>query len=79
MPPNYEVILFAGYSNAEISEIIVLMEGWSVATYSSIAHCIVDHAERHEFQGDYLNYLRTAKNFNKKGASKKLLSNGSTR
>lgn len=79
MPSNYEIILFAGYTDAEIKEIEALMEGWGAGTYTSIPHSIVDHAERHGFQGNYLKYLRKANNFNKKGASKKLLSNGSTR
>lgn len=77
MPPNYETILFDGYTSTEIEEIKILMEGWAAATYTSIAHSIVDHAERHGFQGNYLKYLRKAHNFTKKGATKKLLSNGS--
>jgi len=70
MPPNYETVLFAGYADAEVEEIRVLMEGWAMGTYTSIAHSIVDHAERHGFQGDYLKYLRKARSFKKKGASK---------
>jgi hypothetical protein len=79
MLPDYEAILFSSYADAEIDEIRILMEDWNPATYTSIAHSIVDHAERHGFQGNYLRYLRKANNFNKRGSSKKQLSDGSTR
>lgn len=79
MPPNYEAILWANYTEAEIAEMLTLMADWQVATYTSVAHSIVDHAERHGFSGDYLKYLRKASNFNKRGATKKFLSDGSIR
>jgi hypothetical protein len=79
MPSDYEAILLSAYTDAEIDEIRVLMEGWNAATYTSIAHSIVDHAERHGFQGEFLKYLRKANNFNKRGARRKALSDGSTR
>ena len=79
MPPDYETILFSGYTAAEVDEIQTLMATWDAATYTSIAHSIVDHADRHGFQTDYLRYLRKAKNFNKKGAKRKTLSDASTR
>jgi hypothetical protein len=75
----YEQILFEGYTDAEADEIEALMVDWGLATYSSIAHSVVDHADRHRFLGDYLRYLRKAKNFNKKGARRKYLSDGSIR
>jgi hypothetical protein len=49
------------------------------ATYTSIAHSIFDHAERHGFPADYLKYLRKAHNFNRKRAKQKILSDGSIR
>jgi hypothetical protein len=75
----YERILFEGDTDAEADEIEALMAGWSLATYSSVAHSIVDHADRHGFMGNYLRYLRKAKNFNKKGAQRRYLSDGSIR
>ncbi|MBE9013222.1 hypothetical protein IQ250_23780, partial [Pseudanabaenaceae cyanobacterium LEGE 13415] len=67
----YEQILSISYTEDEILEIEALMTDWDQATYSTIAHSIIDHAERHGFAGDYLRYLRKAKNFNKKGARQK--------
>lgn len=78
-PDPYEQILFTGYTEAEISEIEALMADWDRATYESPAHSIVDHAERHGFSDNYLRYLRKAKNFNKKGARQKVLSDGAIR
>lgn len=79
MPLDYETTLFSGYTDAEIEEMRSLMQSWNIATYTSIAHSIVDHAERHGFQGDYLRYLRKARSFNKKGARRKVLSDASIR
>lgn len=76
---DYEATLFSGYTDAEIEEMRSLMQAWTVATYTSVAHSIVDHAERHGFQDNYLRYLRKAKNFSKKGANRKSLSDASTR
>ncbi|MGG6267376.1 hypothetical protein ACQ4M3_28560 [Leptolyngbya sp. AN03gr2] len=75
-PDPYEQILFTGYTEDEILEIELLMSDWDQATYPTIAHSIVDHAERHGFSGEYLRYLRKAKNFNKRGARQKVLSDG---
>jgi hypothetical protein len=75
----YEKILFSGYTEAEIAEIKRLMQRWDQATYPSLANSIVDHAQRHNFEGNYLTYLRKADNFSKKGAKKKILLNGAIR
>lgn len=75
----YEQVLFTGYTEDEILEIEALMATWDQATYETLAHSIVDHAERHGFSGNYLKYLRKAKNFNKKGARQKVLSDGAIR
>lgn len=76
---TYEEILFKGYTEAEVAEIKILMENWDKATYATLANSIVDHADRHDFEDNYLKYLRKAKNFNKKGARKKILSDGAVR
>lgn len=75
----YEDILFEGYSDQDITEIKTLMQNWDQATYPSLAHSIVDHANRHGFKGKYLKYLRKSVNFNKKGSTKKRLFNGAVR
>ncbi|MGK7885348.1 MAG: hypothetical protein AB4057_12085 [Crocosphaera sp.] len=76
---RYQKILFTGYSEQEIEEIQMLMEKWDKATYPTLANSIVDHADRHNFQDNYLKYLRKAANFNKKGAKKTKLPNGTMR
>jgi hypothetical protein len=58
--------LCAGYSEAEVSEIKQYIKDWDASTYTSVAHSILDHALRKEFEP--LKYLRKANNFNKKGA-----------
>ncbi|MGH7998689.1 MAG: hypothetical protein ACREPR_04465 [Brasilonema sp.] len=75
----YEEILFRDYAEAEIAEMKSLMENWDKATYTTLANSIVDHADRHDFTGNYLKYLRKANNFNKKGARKKTLPDGALR
>ena len=72
-------ILFEGYTPQEIVEIQTLMQKWDKATYPTLANSIVDHADRHGFQANYLKYLRKAANFNKKGSRKKQLPNGALR
>jgi hypothetical protein len=79
MTDPYEALLFQTYTEAEIQEIETLMTEWDAATYSSIAHSIFDHAERHGFLADYLKYLRKAHNFNRRRAKQKILSDGSIR
>jgi hypothetical protein len=79
MTDPYESLLFQTYTEAEIQEIQTLMTEWNAATYSSVAHSICDHAERHGFSSDYLKYLRKAHNFNRKRAKQRLLSDGSRR
>ena len=49
MTDPYESLLFQNYTEAEIREILALMTEWDLATYTSIAHSVVDHAERHGF------------------------------
>lgn len=75
----YQQILFQGYNDLEVAEIQTLLQKWNKATYPNIANSIVDHANRHGFQEDYLKYLRKANNFNKKGARKTKLLNGALR
>jgi hypothetical protein len=79
MADPYETLLFQNYTEAEIQEIRDLMDEWAAASYTSIAHSIFDHADRHGFQSDPLRYLRKAHRFNRKRAQKKPLSDGSTR
>lgn len=75
----YEEILFKGHTEAEVAEIKILMRNWDKATYATLGNSIVYHADRHNFENNYLKYLRKAKNFNKKGARKKILSDGAVR
>ncbi|MEH2325301.1 MAG: hypothetical protein V7K32_17415 [Nostoc sp.] len=42
------------------------MKQWDIATYTSVAQSILDHAARKRIEP--LKYLRKAHNFNKKGA-----------
>jgi hypothetical protein len=58
--------LCEGYSEAEVAEIKQYVNDWDASTYTSVAHSILDHALRKEFEP--LKYLRKADNFNKKGA-----------
>jgi hypothetical protein len=58
--------LCSGYTEAEVAEIQQYLTEWDASTYMSVAHSILDHASRKEF--DPLKYLRKAHNFNKKGA-----------
>ena len=75
----YAQTLFRRYNHEEIKEIQDLMQKWERATYPTLAHSIVDHADRHGFKDNYLKYLRKAANFQKKGAKKKQLPNGALR
>jgi glutathione peroxidase-family protein len=79
MTDSYELLLLQGYGESEVAEIQALMTEWDLATYTSVAHSIVDHADRHGFRPDYLKYLRKAHNFNRKRAKQRVLSNGSVR
>lgn len=58
--------LYQNYTEVEITEIEVYLSEWSAATYISIAHNILDHADRKQL--DPLKFLRKAHNFNKKRA-----------
>ncbi len=79
MTDPYEVLLFQNYTEDEILEIRSLLLEWDAATYTSVAHSITDHSDRHGFQNNYLKYLRKAHNFNRKRAKQKRLSDGSIR
>ena len=57
-------------NESQMREIERLMQGWGQASYDSVAHCIVNHANRHGYPGNYLKYLRKAANFNKKRSRK---------
>jgi len=63
--PFFE-ILCQDYTPAEIREIEQYLAEWDKATYLSVSHNILDHAERKDI--DPLKLLRKAHNFNKKGA-----------
>ncbi|NUN64012.1 hypothetical protein HCU40_04420 [Pseudanabaena biceps] len=60
--------LCRNYTEIEITEIKTYLSEWSAATYLSIAHNILDHAERKQI--DPLKLLRKAHNFNKKRATR---------
>lgn len=60
--------LLKGYTDTEISELQRYLLEWEAGTYSSVAHSVINHAERKRF--DPLRYLRKAHNFNKKGAKR---------
>ena len=73
-----KLILSKLQNNTEQYEIRRLMAGWGKAFFTSVAHCIVYHANEHGFPGRYLLYLRVASNFNKKRASKTERKDGTT-
>lgn len=58
-------------NECQVQQIEKLMDKWGQSSYDSVAHCIVDHANRHGFPGQYLKYLRKADNFNKKRSKKR--------
>ena len=60
--------LCQNYTEEEITEIKTYLSDWSAATYLSIAHNILDHADRKHI--DPLKLLRKAHNFNKKRATR---------
>jgi len=60
--------LCQNYTEEEIIEIKSYLSEWSAATYLSIAHNILDHADRKQI--DPLKLLRKAHNFNKKRATR---------
>jgi hypothetical protein len=53
-------------TDSESVEIQQYLKEWTMGTYSSIAHSILDHATRKGI--DPLKYLRKAHNFSKKGS-----------
>ncbi len=58
--------LIKRYSEVEIAEIKRYLTDWDAASYLSVSHKILDHAERKKI--DSLKLLRKAHNFNKKRA-----------
>ena len=60
--------LCQNYTEEEITEIKIYLSDWSAATYLSIAHNILDHADRKQI--DPFKLLRKAHNFNKKRATR---------
>lgn len=60
--------LCQNYTSIEITEIKTYLAAWSAATYLSVAHNILDHAERKQI--DPLKLLRKAHNFNYKRATR---------
>lgn len=68
--PWLDKLFSVAQNEAQVEEIERLMLRWGQANYKSVAHCIVDHANRHQYPGNYLKYLRKAENFNKKRSRK---------
>ncbi len=67
----WERILFKpSYSEQQVREIQQRMQNWTQATYDSVAHSIIDHTFRHGYNDNYLEYLRRADSFNRRGAQK---------
>jgi hypothetical protein len=58
--------LLQGYRAAEIAELQQYLLEWEAGTYDSVAHSVLHHAERKQF--DPLKYLRKAHNFSQKSA-----------
>lgn len=52
------------YTKSQIQEIETYLTEWSAASYLTIAHTVLDHAQRKQI--DPLKLLRKAHNFNKK-------------
>ena len=50
----------AAQNEQQEKEIKKLMQNWGKSSYDSVAHCIVDHANRHGFAKNKLKYLRKA-------------------
>ena len=61
------------------SEAKRLISRWSKGNHDNIAESIRYHAKKHGFENNIPKYLRKAGSFNKKGATKKNLSDGATR
>lgn len=68
--PWLDKLFSVAQNEAQVKEIERLMQRWGQANYESVSHCIVDHANRHHYPGNYLRYLRKAASFNKKRARK---------
>ena len=56
-----------------------LMKMWDASTFPTLAKSLRYHANTHGFRDDVWKYMRKAANFNKYGATKKLLADGATR
>jgi hypothetical protein len=68
--PWLDKLFSVAQNESQVREIESLMLRWGQGSYDSVAHCIVNHANRHGYPGDYLKYLRKAANFNKKRSRK---------
>lgn len=68
--PWLDQLFSCAQNEQQVEEIKRLMHRWAKSSYDSIAHCIVDHADRHGFSGNELKYLRKAGHFRKKRAKK---------
>ena len=62
-----------------LSEAKALLAGWSKGSFGNVARSIRYHARKHGFGSDIPKYLRKAANFNKRGATRKLLEDGAVR
>ncbi|EKV00535.1 hypothetical protein Lepto7375DRAFT_2655 [Leptolyngbya sp. PCC 7375] len=60
--------LIENYTDADAAELKQYLLEWEAGTYESVAHSVINHAKRKQF--DPLKYLRKAHNFNKKGAKR---------
>lgn len=77
--PWLDKLFSVAKNESQVHEIEKLMQRWGQASYDSVAHCIVDHANRHRFYGDYLKYLRKSHSFNKKRSRKRSAKFGATK
>lgn len=68
--PWLDKLFSVAENESQVREIERLMLRWGQASYDSVAHCIVNHANRHGYPGNYLKYLRKAAHFNKKRSRK---------
>jgi hypothetical protein len=69
----WEDSLVRDYNDSQRAEIKRHLEKWDKATYESEAHSVVNHAQRHGYGNNYLEYMRRASNFNTRGATRKVL------
>ena len=68
--PWLDQLFSSAENDQQVEEIKRYMQRWGKSSYESVAHCIVDHADRHDFSKNKLRYLRKGANFNKKRAKR---------